>query len=89
MSIKVQSGSIKLNGSDASGTIEGETLAFRWVNFPSPFPKGSDVVVIPMVQTFSGLHTPGIKIDEIDNGKKGLSAGWLIPKVHLLHLLVV
>jgi hypothetical protein len=84
MSIKVQSGSIKLNGSDTSGTIEGETLAFRWVKFPSPFPKGSDVVVIPMVQAFSGLHTPGITIDEIDNegfkvsiGEKKGSFGWM------------
>jgi hypothetical protein len=84
MSIEFQTGSISFNGSGASGVSEGDTLAFTRVNFPYPFPKGTDVVVIPMVQVEYDLQTPGITIDEIDNegfkvsvGEKKGSFGWM------------
>lgn len=48
-----------------SETVAGNTSTFHTLTFPTPYPAGSTVVVIPMVQTFNGPHTPGIRISDV------------------------
>lgn len=35
------------------------------MTFPTPFPPNSHVIVIPMVQTFNGPDTPGVRIADV------------------------
>ena len=35
----------------------GVTSTFKLVEFPTPFPANSNVIVIPMVETFNGSAT--------------------------------
>lgn len=61
----MQTGLEKLNSSGAPETRAGKTSKFTQVNFPTPFPDGSSVIVIPMVQTFNGQDTPGVRIARV------------------------
>lgn len=59
-----QTGSIKVS-SPGSPVTTTDTSSFTTVSFPTPFPKGSNVIVIPMVQTFEGSDTPGVRIANV------------------------
>ena len=65
--IQIQTGSIELNSSASSATIDGDTRTFTEVTFPIPFPTDSTVIVIPMVQTFRGSDTPGLRLGDVTN----------------------
>lgn len=66
MSFMMQSGSVKIASPGAPVTNEKNTKSFTQVDFPTPFPPGTKVIVIPMVQTFNGADTPGLRITEVD-----------------------
>jgi hypothetical protein len=61
----IQTGSIQLDSDKPSATTPGDTSAFTQVNFPTPFPSGTNVVVVPMTQTFNGPQTPAIRIADV------------------------
>ena len=60
----VQTGQLVL-GSSGPTELGTDTGSFIDVIFPTPFPAGSNVVVIPMVQSFNGCNTPGIRIARV------------------------
>ena len=62
-----QTGLINLGSTNPSELLSGNTSTFTQVNFPTPFPAGSKVIVVPMVQTFNGAHTPGLRIANVTN----------------------
>ena len=62
-----QVGKIELESPGPSVTTEKNFRDFTTVNFPTPFPEGAIVIVIPMVQTFRGPDTPGVRIGEVTN----------------------
>ena len=62
-----QVGKIELESPGPSVTTEKDFRDFTTVNFPTPFPEGAIVIVIPMVQTFRGPDTPGVRIGEVTN----------------------
>lgn len=64
MSTMMQTGIFPLR-SDNPSDITCSTRTFTQVNFLTPFPEGARVVVIPMVQTYNGEQTPGIRIAEV------------------------
>ena len=76
-----QAGTININSVDPSATIPGDVSTFLQVAFPTPFPPGSTVIVIPMVQTFNGSDTPGVRIANVTN------VGFLIRMNELVALL--
>lgn len=59
-----QTGSVKFNSPGPPVTTT-DTSSFTTVKFPTPFPSGSNVIVIPMVQTFEGSDTPGVRIADV------------------------
>ncbi len=61
----MQTGSITISTQEPSTIQAGDTSSFQTVYFPTPFPEGSNVIVIPMVQTFNGPDTPGVRIAEV------------------------
>lgn len=61
----IQTGTIKLGSNKPSSIRDRDTSDFAQVNFPTPFPSGSNVVVVPMVQTFNGPQTPGLRVAEV------------------------
>jgi hypothetical protein len=61
-----QTGIISL-GESSPSALTIDTSTFTQVNFPTPFPTGSRVIVIPMVQTFKGPHSPGLRIANVTN----------------------
>ncbi|MGW3955241.1 hypothetical protein ACWEKM_30865 [Streptomyces sp. NPDC004752] len=61
----IQTGKIDLNSTNAVETTGGNTSTFTQVTFPAPFPPGSQVVVLPLTQTFNGPETPGIRIHDV------------------------
>ncbi|MFI9510631.1 hypothetical protein [Nocardia sp. NPDC052566] len=61
----ILTGMLDLDSHDVSEIHGGNTSTFTQVNFPTPFPAGSQVVVIPMVQTFNGPDTPGVRIADV------------------------
>lgn len=63
----VQAGSIDLDSSGENATESNDLSGFTQVIFPTPFPEGTKVIVIPMVQTFNGPETPGIRLAEVTN----------------------
>ena len=66
-----QTGVIELASNKASELRDGNTTTFTQVKFPTPFPAGSKVIVVPMVQTFRGSHTVGLRIANVtDKGFK-------------------
>ena len=62
--VTIQAGSIRLSSPGPVVTTTS-TSTFTTVNFPTPFPEGSDVIVLPVVQTFNGPDTPGIRIADV------------------------
>ena len=62
-----QVGKIDIESSGPSVTTGNVFQNFTTVNFPTPFPEGAIVIVIPMVQTFRGPDTPGVRIGEVTN----------------------
>lgn len=61
----IQAGTIQLKTDYPSATKNGDISTFTEVNFPTPFPQGSKVVVIPMVETFNGSDSPGLRIADV------------------------
>lgn len=61
---KMITGVLQLDSQDppASG---GDTSTFTQVTFPQAYPDGSTVIVIPMVQTFNGGQTPGLRLADV------------------------
>jgi predicted RNA-binding Zn-ribbon protein involved in translation (DUF1610 family) len=62
-----QTGVINLGSASSSELMSRNTRTFTQVRFSKPFPAGSKVIVIPMVQTFIGAHTPGLRIANVTN----------------------
>lgn len=61
----IQTGKIDLKSDNAIETVGGNTSTFTRVTFPTPFPPGSSVVVLPLTQTFNGPETPGIRVHDV------------------------
>ncbi|MER8044762.1 hypothetical protein [Streptomyces sp. NPDC094032] len=61
----IQTGRIELNSTHPVATVGGDTSTFTQVTFPTPFPAGSSVVVLPLTQTFNGPETPGIRVHDV------------------------
>lgn len=61
----MQTGSFQLESNSPSATQGGNTSTFASISFPTPFPTDSNVVVVPMVQTFNGTETPGLRIANV------------------------
>lgn len=61
----MQTGSFHLDSKYASETKENNLSTFTEVLFPSPFPEETKVIVVPMVQTFHGAETPGLRIAKV------------------------
>lgn len=67
MSFMMQAGSVKIASPGDPVTNEKNTKSFTRVDFPTPFPQGTKVIVIPMVQTFNGVDSPGLRITDVDH----------------------
>ena len=61
----IQTGSVQLSSPGSPVTTGGDTTNFETVIFPTPFPDNSNIIVIPMVQTFNGQDTPGVRIADV------------------------
>ena len=61
----IQTGTVELDSNKPSSTTPKDTSTFTQVNFPTPFPSGSKVAVVPMTQTFNGPQTPGLRIADV------------------------
>ncbi|GAA1392340.1 hypothetical protein GCM10009639_23740 [Kitasatospora putterlickiae] len=61
----IQTGTLQLNSTQPTALSGGGTSTFTQVTFPTPFPAGSEVIVIPFVQTFNGPDTPGLRIADV------------------------
>ncbi|MFI1865764.1 hypothetical protein [Streptomyces jumonjinensis] len=62
----IQTGKVDLSSTSPVETVGGNTSTFTRVTFPTPFPAGSQVVVLPLTQTFNGPQTPGIRIHDVN-----------------------
>jgi len=63
-----QAGVLRMNTKDQAPVTEGQdTSKFVEVRFPRPFPEGATIGVIPMVQTFVGTDSPGVRIGKVDH----------------------
>ncbi|GHC71347.1 hypothetical protein [Streptomyces flavofungini] len=63
----VQSGKLNLDSAHSLETQGGKTDTFKRVDFPTPFPAGSNIIVQVTVQTFNGPETPGVRLHEVSN----------------------
>ncbi|MEV4397175.1 hypothetical protein [Nonomuraea sp. NPDC049607] len=61
----IQTGILQLDSQHPVEETGGNTSTFTRVTFPTPFPQGAQVVVIPAVQTFNGPYTPGLRIADV------------------------
>ncbi|MCX4672399.1 hypothetical protein OG453_38065 [Streptomyces sp. NBC_01381] len=61
----IQNGKLVLSSDNPTEKVAGQTNTFTRVNFPTPFPAGSDVIVQTTVQTFNGPETPGIRLHDV------------------------
>ncbi|MEV1010531.1 hypothetical protein [Streptomyces sp. NPDC049881] len=61
----IQTGKFELASDRPVETQGGRTSTFTWVDFPTPFPTGSGVVVHLTVQTFNGPETPGLRLHDV------------------------
>lgn len=50
----IQTGVVDMDSTHPLEVNGGVTTTFTRVTFPTPFPAGSKVIVIPAVQTFNG-----------------------------------
>ena len=62
----VQVGILSYAEANSSELNSGDTSTFQTVVFDTPFPAGVRPMVFPMVQTFNGSETPGLRIAEIN-----------------------
>ncbi|MFJ2153979.1 hypothetical protein ACIOHB_35125 [Streptomyces microflavus] len=60
-----QTGKVTLDSGSAIETAGGNTSTITQVTFPSPFPAGTKVIVLPLTQTFNGPETPGIRVHQV------------------------
>jgi hypothetical protein len=67
MSFMMQAGTINFRSQGAPETRGNELGRFERINFPTPFPPGTNVLVIPAVQTFNGPDTPDLRIADVDH----------------------
>ncbi|SCD40885.1 hypothetical protein GA0115240_107012 [Streptomyces sp. DvalAA-14] len=67
----IQTGKISLSSGNAIETSGGNTSTFTRVTFPTPFPAGSEVIVLPLTQTFNGPDTPGIRVHDVTGAAAG------------------
>jgi hypothetical protein len=65
----MRAGSFNWQQAGPSDTISGKLTNTRYVEFSDPFPvdPNLNVIVIPMVQTFNGSNTPGLRITDVTN----------------------
>ncbi|MFG2395452.1 hypothetical protein ACGFYF_42475 [Streptomyces lavendulae] len=61
----IQTGVLDLDSTSPLEERSGNTSTFTRVTFPTPFPAGATVIVIPAVQTFNGSQTPGVRIANV------------------------
>ncbi|MHB9863456.1 hypothetical protein [Streptomyces sp. YIM S03343] len=61
----IQPGSVELSSNQPIETRGRNTSTFS-VTFPTPFPSGSQVIVLPQTQTFNGPETPGIRLHDVN-----------------------
>ena len=61
----IQTGSFTLSGGGASALGDNDTSSFQSVSFSPAFPEDSQVVVIPMVQTFNGSDSLGTRVADV------------------------
>ncbi|MFF7454139.1 hypothetical protein [Kitasatospora sp. NPDC008115] len=61
----IQTGTLQLDSTSRSALSGGGTSTFTQVTFPTPFPAGSEVIVVPFVQTFNGPDTPGLRLADV------------------------
>ena len=61
----IQSGNVSFDSPGFPIIVGGNPINFTRVIFSTPFPVGSNVIVIPMVQTFNGADTPALRIAEV------------------------
>ncbi|HUQ69351.1 MAG TPA: hypothetical protein VM165_07510 [Planctomycetaceae bacterium] len=65
MGTAIQTGLVTLKSPASSEVQPRETQTFAQVTFPTPFPVGAKVVVVPFVQTFNGPDTPGLRLADV------------------------
>lgn len=65
MSFMMQAGTFQLSSSGSPAISPNQLGKFTRVDFPVAFPAGSEVIVIPMVQTFNGGDSPGLRITDV------------------------
>ena len=63
--METRTGIFQLDSQNPSVSDSEDTSTFTSVDFSTPFPEGSQVIVIPMTQTFNGSDTPGIRIADV------------------------
>ncbi|MFB7508501.1 gp53-like domain-containing protein [Streptomyces broussonetiae] len=63
----IQTGKVDLSSDQPIATQGGNTSTFTRVTFPTPFPNGSQVIVLAQTQTFNGPETPGIRLADVNN----------------------
>ncbi|WP_017557669.1 hypothetical protein [Nocardiopsis baichengensis] len=61
----IQTGKLNLSSENPVEKKGGQTHTFTRVDFPTPFPSGSDVIVQVTVQTFNGPETPGVRLHDV------------------------
>lgn len=61
----IQTGKLELRSTDPVETQGGNTRTFTRVDFPTPFPAGSEVIVHATTQTFNAPDTPGIRVHDV------------------------
>ncbi|MFJ7417243.1 hypothetical protein ACIQXD_01330 [Streptomyces uncialis] len=61
----ILTGKLELSSTHPVETRSGNTSTFTRVDFPTPFPTGSDVIVHATVQTFNGADTPGVRLHDV------------------------
>ncbi|MFE0173163.1 hypothetical protein ACFWZ2_12650 [Streptomyces sp. NPDC059002] len=62
----IQTGRLELSSQQPVETKSGNTSTFTQVDYPTPFPAGSTVIVQTTVQTFNGSDTPGIRLADVN-----------------------
>lgn len=61
----IQTGKLELSSEHPVEKKSGNTSTFTRVDFPTPFPAGSEVIVQTTVQTFNGSDTPGVRLHDV------------------------
>ncbi|WP_223778792.1 hypothetical protein [Streptomyces sp. 135] len=62
----ILTGQVTLDSDHPVETQGSDFSTFTRVTFPTPFPEGSQVIVLTQVQTFNGPHTPGVRIANVN-----------------------